>query len=162
MRIEEGPAGLRLEGFAVSDREVSLRARVRSALRAGGFEVPDGVLATLDPRLGRRALPASLGLPLAAGIRGARGQIPADGIGMRVWSGELAPDGGVRLASPAAVSQLGGLRPGGLAGVRRDPAEGVWPLLGDADGKVVGLMDVGFVDDPESPSSRTRLFSQLG
>ena len=35
MRIGKGPAGLRLEGFAASDREVSLRARVRSALRAG-------------------------------------------------------------------------------------------------------------------------------
>lgn len=93
--IERGLPAFHIIGMAGTDVQES-RLRVRAALRASGFAVPDGsVTVNLSPGTIRKS-GTGYDLPIAAGILVATGQVdPAIAEGC-VFCGELGLDGSVR------------------------------------------------------------------
>lgn len=129
--VAPGSLGIVLEGMGGEAAGVVLRARVRTALRSQGFEVPRArITARLDPPLGDGTRWATLQLPLAAGVLAATGQVPRGALDGQEWSGELFPTGLVAFGSTPpwarALSDLRGSDAGDVEGPER---ASLWPFL---------------------------------
>ena len=90
----DGVPGVEIDGLSETAR-VEMRAAVRCALKASGFEVPrGGIRIELSPQVRGRAV-QGLELPVAAAILAVSGQVPADAFDGRILVGDLSPEGAV-------------------------------------------------------------------
>lgn len=107
----EGLPGVNIVGMSsMAVREA--RHRVRSALRAGGYEWPEGrvnvVLAPAD--IGRTG--CGYDLPIAIGVLQLTGIVPTEATEGAVFVGELALDGSTRAVPGAIVAAMGAVSAG--------------------------------------------------
>lgn len=90
----DGVPGVEIDGLSETAR-VEMRAAVRCALGAAGFEVPrGGIRIELTPEVRGRAV-QGLELPVAAAMLAVSGQVPADAFDGRILVGDLSPEGEV-------------------------------------------------------------------
>ena len=126
--VGNGLPGITIVGMPDSTVQES-KIRVRSALRACGYEVPPARIAiNLSPSSLKKA-GSGFDLPIALGVLVCTGQVPRDIIANRTFIGELSLDGSVRgvnglFAVAVMVASQGGNL---VSGVTADSVESALP-----------------------------------
>ena len=110
--VGSGLPGITIVGMPDSTVQES-KIRVRSALRACGFEVPPARISVNLSPSSLKKVGSGFDLPIALGVLACTGQVPRDIVANRTFVGELSLDGSVRevnglFAVAVMVSAQGG------------------------------------------------------
>ena len=102
--VSNGLPGMTIVGMPDAAVRES-QERVRAAIRACGFTMPqDKVVVNLAPG-SLRKVGAGFDLPIAAAILGATGQVDSRKLVQYLWAGELSLEGAVRPPRPSKFAQ---------------------------------------------------------